>query len=257
VAYRDQIGTGTGAAVALNRGRRALAPSSVARRLSSLASLYGYAVRRHVLLANPAEYVDRPETSHQGSTPARPLGEATALLAGAEAIAATYPADAAAAALLVSTGLRAAEVAALTAGRIVDDAGHRVLRIWVKGGKMIALPLPLPPRVCALLEPLLADRAPHEVLLTREDGRPFDRWRLTTALRRTARAAHVDPDGLTPHVLRATAATLLLDAAVPVELVQQLLGHASPVTTQRYDRGTRRLDGHASYRLASLLAGGV
>ncbi|GAA3935695.1 hypothetical protein GCM10023085_16440 [Actinomadura viridis] len=190
----------------------------------------------------------------EGTTPARPLAEATALLAGAEAIAATRPADAAAAALLISTGLRAAEVAALTAGRIADDSGHRVIRIRVKGGKTIALPLP--PRVCALLEPLLAGRAPHEPLLQREDGRPFDRWRLTTALRRTARAAGVDPTGLTPHVLRATAATLLLDAGTPVELVQALLGHASPVTTKRYDRGTRRLDGHATYRLAGILAGG-
>ncbi|MFF5260058.1 tyrosine-type recombinase/integrase [Actinomadura viridis] len=65
--------------------------------------------------------------------------------------------------------------------------------------------------------------------------------------RSVARAASVDPTGLTPHVLRATAATLLLDAGTPVELVQALLGHASPVTTKRYDRGTRKLDGHAAY----------
>jgi integrase len=51
-------------------------------------------------------------------------------------------------------------------------------------------------------------------------------------------------------------ATLLLDAGVAVELVQDLLGHRSPDTTQRYDRGTRRLDGHAAYRLASIRGGG-
>ncbi|WUI02831.1 tyrosine-type recombinase/integrase [Spirillospora sp. NBC_00431] len=255
IAYRDQIGTGTGAAATLNRGGRALSPATVARRLSSLSGLYSYAVRRHVLPASPAEHVARPEVSGDGATPARPLDQAAALLDGAEAIAARHPVDAAAAALLVATGMRAAEATALTAGRVVDDAGHRVIRVQVKGGKTVTVPLP--PRVCALLDPLVDGRDGHELVLHREDGRPFDRWRLTTALRRAARAGGVDPAGLTPHVLRATAATLLLDAGVPVEVVQQLLAHASPVTTQRYDRGTRRLDAHGTYRLAALLAGGA
>ncbi|GAA3935645.1 hypothetical protein GCM10023085_16360 [Actinomadura viridis] len=51
----------------------------MARRLSTLASLYRYAVRRRVIPASPAEYVDRPEVSGEGTTPARPLAEATAL----------------------------------------------------------------------------------------------------------------------------------------------------------------------------------
>ncbi|WUI02801.1 site-specific integrase [Spirillospora sp. NBC_00431] len=58
-------------------------------------------------------------------------------------------------------------------------------------------------------------------------------------------------------MLRATAATLLLDAGVPVEVVQQPPAHASPVTTQRYNHGTSRLDAHGTYRLAALLAGGT
>jgi integrase/recombinase XerD len=253
-SYRDQIGTGTGAAAALVRGGRPLAAATVARRLSSLSSLYGYAVRRHVLAANPAEYVDRPEVSSTGTTPARGRGEASALLDGAEAIAAKYPTDAAAVALLASVGLRAAELESLTVGQVAADAGHTVMRFRVKGGQSIAVPLPA--RVCVLLAPLLNGRAATEALLAREDGRPFDRWRATTALRRAAKAAGVDQAGLTPHVMRATAATLLLDAGVAVELVQALLGHRSPVTTQRYDRGTRALDGHAAYRLSSILSGG-
>lgn len=254
VSYRDQIATGSGAAAGLLRGGRPLAASSVARRLSSLSSLYEYAVRRHVIRGNPAEYVDRPEVASVGTTPALSRDEASALLGGAEALAARYPVDAAAVALLVSVGLRAAEIENLVVGRIGTDSGHTVMRFRVKGGKVILVPLP--PRVVTLVEPLLDGRDASDLLLTREDGRPFDRWRATTALRRAARLAGIDPAKLTPHVLRATAATLLLDAGVPGELVQALLGHASLVTTQRYDRGTRKLDGHAAYRLASILGGG-
>ncbi|MER5326572.1 tyrosine-type recombinase/integrase [Streptosporangium roseum] len=57
---------------------------------------------------------------------------------------------------------------------------------------------------------------------------------MTTALRRAATAAGVDHARLTPHTARATAATAALDAGVPLADVQELLGHASPVTTQRY-----------------------
>ncbi|MER6579139.1 tyrosine-type recombinase/integrase, partial [Nonomuraea sp. NPDC001023] len=105
----------------------------------------------------------------------------------------------------------------------------------------------------ALLRPLMASRKPSDLLLQRADGRSFDRWRQQTALRRAARAAGLDVAKLTPHMLRATAATLLLAMGVPVEKVQALLGHASPVTTQRYDRGETQLDGHAVHRLAQLL----
>ncbi|MGV9779064.1 tyrosine-type recombinase/integrase [Streptosporangium sp. NPDC003464] len=89
------------------------------------------------------------------------------------------------------------------------------------------------------LQPLLDDRSPGEPLFVRADGRPFDRWRMTTALRRAATAAGVDHTRLTPHTARATAATAALDAGVPLADVQELLGHASPVTTQRYNRPDR------------------
>ncbi|MEV0169121.1 tyrosine-type recombinase/integrase, partial [Nonomuraea fuscirosea] len=121
----------------------------------------------------------------------------------------------------------------------------------LKGGKNIAVPLAA--EVMTLLRPLMTGRDTGDLLLLRADGRSFDRWRQQTALRRAARAARLDLGKLTPHMLRATAATLLRAAGVPVEVVQELLGHASPVTTQRYDRGQSILDGHAAYRLTDLL----
>lgn len=253
--YRESIATGRALAGVGTPGVP-LAPASVARRLSSLASFYAYAVRRAGLTRNPAdpERVERPEVSGAGKTPARTRGEAAALLAAVEdpAFAERHPADAAAVAVLLLCALRAAELCALTVGQIREDAGHCVLVFTRKGGKTDRVPLP--PDVCALLLPQVEGRADHEPVFVREDGRPWDRWRLTTALRRAAKAAGVDPKRLTPHTARTTAATELLEDGVPIEVVQEMLGHASPVTTQRYDRGTRRLSGHGAYRLAALLA---
>ncbi|WP_167521379.1 tyrosine-type recombinase/integrase [Microbispora triticiradicis] len=252
--YRDTIATGR-ARAGLSRPGVPLAPSTVARRLSTLSSLFAYAVRRRVLAANPADPVERPEVSTVGVTPARTVTEQTALVDGAEQIADRHPVDAAAVALLAVCAVRVGELVALTVGQVAADAGHRVIVFRRKGGKTDRVPVP--PRVCALLEPLLDGRAAGEVLFTRADGRPFDRWRMTTALRRAATATGVDHKGLTPHTARATAATALLDEGVPLADVQELLGHASPVTTQRYNRGRRKLDRHAAYRMAAILAGGA
>ncbi|NUP40914.1 MAG: tyrosine-type recombinase/integrase [Streptomyces sp.] len=251
VAYLDQVGTGSGPAAHLNRGGKALAPATLAWHLANLKSLYGYAARRRVIDHSPAQWVEAPEVGKVGTTPALALPEGTALLRGAQAIAAEHPADAAAVALLAITGMRAGELENLTVGRIERTAGHWVIRFRLKGGAVIVVPLPQV--LMALLRPLQAGRRPNDLLLQRTDGRSFDRWRQQTALRRAARAAGLEVAKLTPHMLRATAATLLLAIGVPVEDVQKLLGHASPVTTQRYDRGETQLDEHAVHRLADLL----
>uniref|UniRef100_UPI0004CD4FF1 site-specific integrase n=1 Tax=Streptosporangium roseum TaxID=2001 RepID=UPI0004CD4FF1 len=75
--YRDTIATGT-ARAGLARPGTPLAASTVARRLSSLSSLYGYALRRRLIAVNPADPVERPEVSTVGTTPARTVEEATA-----------------------------------------------------------------------------------------------------------------------------------------------------------------------------------
>lgn len=48
--------------------------------------------------------------------------------------------------------------------------------------------------------------------------------------------------------------TLALETGVPIHVVQDAAGHASPETTRRYDRARHALDGHATYALAAYLA---
>ena len=49
--------------------------------------------------------------------------------------------------------------------------------------------------------------------------------------------------------------TQALEAGVPIHVVQDAAGHASPETTRRYDRARHQLDGHATYQLAQHLLG--
>jgi len=60
---------------------------------------------------------------------------------------------------------------------------------------------------------------------------------------------------ISPHSLRHTSATLMLDAGAPLHKVQDALGNAEPRTTRRYDRARGSLDDHASYALEGYLAG--
>jgi integrase/recombinase XerD len=60
-------------------------------------------------------------------------------------------------------------------------------------------------------------------------------------------------DRLSPHSLRHSFATELLSAGVPLQDVQDAMGHADPRTTRRYDRFRHNLDRHPTYKMASQL----
>lgn len=76
-------------------------------------------------------------------------------------------------------------------------------------------------------------------------------WRL---VRRLARAAGLKSAGqLSPHSLRHTFATSLDDAGVPLQDIQDAMGHADPRTTRRYMATHQHLDRHATYAFAAWL----
>jgi integrase len=90
------------------------------------------------------------------------------------------------------------------------------------------------------------------------DGRRMDRHGAGRAVRRVARCAGVDkPIG--PHTLRHALITATscccLDAGVPLRDVQEAASHADPRTTMRYDRARVSLDRHATYIVATFIAG--
>jgi integrase-like protein len=106
-------------------------------------------------------------------------------------------------------------------------------------------------RRCGGREDLAGDRLPvllggagartRRPLLVTESGGRLDRGAVWRLLRRLAKAAGIAVM-MSPHVLRHTCATLARDAGVPLDDVQDGLGHADPRTTRRYDHGGVRLD---------------
>ncbi|WP_374215828.1 tyrosine-type recombinase/integrase [Frankia sp. AiPs1] len=224
-------------------------PATVARRLSALASFYGYLVAEEAITSSPLTHVKRPKVGDDSQTTGLDRSQVRALLVAA---AADSPRAGALISLLAGNGLRVGEVLATDVVDLDTERGHRVLRIIRKGGKRATVPLA--PSVVNALDTYLARRTDGPLFSTRT-GKRLDEPYVFRLVRRLAREAGIaNADKLSPHSLRHSFATLALDANVPLRDVQDACGHADPRTTRRYDRARHNLDRHAAYALASYLA---
>lgn len=139
-------------------------------------------------------------------------------------------------ALLYGAGLRLGEAAGLSR----DQVSRRGLRLIGKGNKEAELPLG--PKPAALLGPWLALRGdtPGPLLWAHyrtgvlRPGQALTPSGLRQAITELTRAARLTP--FTPHDLRRSFGSHLLDRGVPIREVQTLMRHSSVTTTQRYDR---------------------
>ena len=142
--------------------------------------------------------------------------------------------DAALLELLYGTGIRVAEACALTV-RAWREAG-RSLRVWGKGRVERIVPLGDPARASVdrwLVggRPAMAQRAGRatDALFLNARGLP-----LSARDARRVVARHAPHPGVSPHTLRHSYATHILEAGADLRSVQELLGHADLVTTQVY-----------------------
>jgi integrase len=228
----------------LQEARGASGPT-MARRLSSLSSLHSHAARRGWAgLASPVDAEDhRPRVDRHGTASATPVLEVAELQALAAA--AAGPLEALVVLLLYTLAGRVSEMCALTLADRVTRPGRVSLALARKGGKQRVLPLPA--TVAGLLEVHVAGRAAGP-LLAGPDGGPVDRFavdRLVTRLGR--RAGLLGGRDVTPHVLRASRITHMIDAGEPLAEVQAFADHADPATTIGYF--TRRKAAERNARL--------
>lgn len=219
------------------------APATQARRLSSLASFYGYLQTEHGYDRNPAANVRRPKLPAYSPRLGLNLTTAPKVIQASERMTAEHRALVA---LCLFAALRVSEALSVRAEDLTTEAGHRVLRVTSKGGRVDLVPLS--PVALRLLSEVL-EAHPTGPLLPGVDR--FQARRMVAAIGREAGLT----EALTSHDLRHGAVTCSLEAGEPIHRVQQLARHASPVTTQRYDHSRDRLDKSSAYRLAQALAG--
>ena len=141
--------------------------------------------------------------------------------------------------VLYATGLRVSELVGLP--RDVLRADERMLTVKGKGGRERIVPLNSAARTALAsyldLESEMADRATlasRWLFPSRSSGGHLTRQRFGQELKEVALMAGLDPERVSPHVLRHAFASHLLDRGADLRAVQQLLGHADISTTQIY-----------------------
>jgi integrase/recombinase XerC len=137
--------------------------------------------------------------------------------------------------LLPHTGLRIAEACNLTKADVQAQRNRRVLRVLGKGNKVRLVPLST--AATAILDAYMADAslAGQTWLFPSPRGSGAVRPNaIREPLRRLRATLPGEAREVTPHVLRHTFATRLLDSGVDLKTLQVLLGHATIATTARY-----------------------
>ena len=218
------------------------AKSTIARRLASLRAFFAYLVEAEVVDNDPAAVLATPKIPRRLPRTAAPDALAH-LLDSPDPATPTGLRDRAVLELLYATGVRASELSGLDLADL--DLASGQIRVMGKGAKERIIPLH---RVAAArMQDYLDNGRPHLVRLVTDAVFLSTRGnRLSTdALRRLFRRYAAEAEStleLSPHSLRHTFATHLLDAGADLRTVQELLGHVALSTTQIYTHvGRQRL----------------
>ncbi len=240
---------------------RRLEKASIARRLSSLRTFFKYCVREKLATQNPARLVSTPKLPKRvprvltaeelngfldglGNTAPKPRRRRATARSEEEAKV-ILKRDRAILELLYASGLRVSELVGLDLGDL--DQRGRMLRVLGKGRKervvpyggkaSAALEAYWPVRDEILAHPRM--KADYQaVFLNHLGGRLTDRS-VHMLVRKYSRLANVNWD-LHPHSLRHAFATHLLADGADLRAIQELLGHVSLSTTQRYTQASIR-----------------
>jgi len=219
-------------------GESGAAKSTVARKLAAIRSFYRHLVERGELEGNPADLVSSPKKDAYLPQVLK-AGEVAELL---ERIPATTPLDLRDRAmfeLAYAAGLRAEELTLLDTAS-PDPDGEQV-RVEGKGGRTRVVPVGehawrALDRYLSRGRPAL-DAGESPALFLSKSGRRLSTSDVRRRLKLQARRV-----GISPHTLRHSFATHLLEGGADLRTIQELLGHASISTTQTYTRvESRRL----------------
>ncbi len=215
--------------------RQGRAVSSQAHLISVLKSFYRYLVAEERLATNPAATLALPKKWHK-LPKYLTIEEVLRLLESPDTGSASGKRDKALLELMYATGMRVSEAAQLQLEQVYLE--ENFLRVRGKGGKERIVPFG--PKAEACLRDYLQNGRPRQLKKERSDavflnpsGRPLTRqglWKIIKAYGRKTGLGGV----LTPHMLRHSFATHLVEQGADLRSVQLLLGHANISTTEIY-----------------------
>ena len=218
------------------RSRSGYSPRSNARLLSALRAFFAHRVRTGARADDPTALLDPPKLPR--SLP-KALGESQidALLAAPEVTSPLGLRDRAMLELMYACGLRVSELVNLPATAVNLRQG--VLRVTGKGSKERLVPLGEEAqhwleRYLATARPQLAGKRALAPLFLNTNGEAPTRQQFWQLVKRYASVAGIDPVRISPHGLRHSFATHLLNHGADLRALQMLLGHSSLSTTQIY-----------------------
>jgi site-specific recombinase XerD len=220
---------------------RGLSRTSVARKLASIRAFYRHLVQRGELEANPADLVASPKRDSYLPRVLKP-GEVADVLDRIPAGTPLQLRDRAMFEVAYSAGLRAEEIVNLDVTDLDPDAEE--LRVNGKGSKTRVVPAGEPAwravgsyldRGRSKLASASAGERVETALFLSKSGRRLSTSDVRRRLRRSTRDAGLGA-GVSPHTLRHSFATHLLEGGADLRSIQEMLGHASISTTQTYTR---------------------
>ncbi len=219
-------------------GKQGLARSTIARKIATLKGLHRYMVSEEFRSEDPTLLIDSPKLP-QPFPKALTTDEAIRLMESPDNGSVKGRRDSALLEFLYGTGARVSEASGLDLTHV--DVDDRVALVTGKGSKQRLVPLGS--KAVSAISRWLPDR----MELVRRDqkgdpmfvsmrGRRLSRQAIFNVVREAAEKIGLDPSRVSPHVLRHSAATHMVEGGADLRTVQEMLGHATISTTQVYTR---------------------
>ncbi len=213
-----------------------LSPESVARKLAAVKGYHRFLCEEEGEADNPTIGVAAPKRSRR-LPKALTTGEVFALLDAPKVATVGGRRDAALLEFLYSTGCRVSEAVGLDLGHL--DAEEGVALVTGKGSRQRITLLGDASRLAVrrwLVDRLELARGRTQAVFLNLRGGRLSRVGVWGIVKKAAQQAGVAPDRVSPHVLRHSAATHMVEGGADLRAVQEMLGHASLSTTEVYTR---------------------
>jgi len=220
----------------LNLNERGYVATTKARKVAAAKSFFKFMVAEGNIKDDPTQNIGSPK---MGKSLPKPISVSQAMLLLEQPAKLSTPEakrDRAMLELLYASGMRVSELVSLNLGDINIDSGD--VRCFGKGHKERIIPIA--PRAVLTIKEYLQEGRPHlaradteQALFLNVRGDRLTRQGLWQIIKGYAKSAELDAE-ITPHTLRHSFATHMLNGGADLRSVQELLGHANISTTQVY-----------------------